>query len=74
LAISLNLISGLLFLHLFIRFLKCESETFQRYQCKAPGQLVPDQLRASQQASQKKADDEVGFLKINAINSLWPAT
>jgi hypothetical protein len=70
LAISLNLIFGLLFLHLFIRFLKCEGETFERYQCKALKQLGPDQLRASQQAGQKKADDEVGFLKINAINLL----
>jgi hypothetical protein len=49
-------------------------EIFERYQCKAPEQLGPDQLRATRQASQKKADDEAGFLKIMVINLLWPAT
>jgi hypothetical protein len=49
-------------------------ETFERYQCKAPEQLGPDQVRASRQAGQKKADDEVGFLKIMVINLLWLVT
>jgi hypothetical protein len=49
-------------------------EIFERYQCKAPEQLGPDQLRVSRQASQKKADDEAGFHKIMVINLVWQAT
>jgi hypothetical protein len=48
-------------------------ETFERYQCKVPEQLVPDQVRALRQSGQKKADAEAGFHKIMVINLLWQA-